>query len=95
MNLSISTKGQNRVAALRLSLLALAEGDTITIPAEIDRALLTWPGNQFSIVPFTSMTFTVEIYGTALDGSDWLIHRTTVLANNALAARKTADTSRA
>ncbi|SFQ18730.1 hypothetical protein SAMN05216330_11838 [Bradyrhizobium sp. Ghvi] len=37
------------------------------------------------------MTFTVEIYGTALDGSDWLIHRTTVSAINQLAARKTAD----
>jgi hypothetical protein len=38
------------------------------------------------------MTFTVEIFGTALDGSDWLIHRTTVLAINQLAARKTAET---
>lgn len=39
-----------------------------------------------------AVTFTVEIYGTALDGSEWLIHRTTVLALNPLAARKTADT---
>ena len=37
------------------------------------------------------VTFTVEIYGIALDGSDWLIHRTTVLAINPLAARSTAD----
>jgi len=53
--------------------------------------------NQSGIVPFMPMngkcavTFTVEIYGIALDGSEWLIHRTTVLAFNPLAARKTAS----
>ncbi|MDH6263373.1 hypothetical protein [Bradyrhizobium sp. BR13661] len=39
-----------------------------------------------------AVMFTVEIYGTALDGSDWLIHRTTILGIDQLAARKTADT---
>ncbi|MDA9521675.1 hypothetical protein XI06_15335, partial [Bradyrhizobium sp. CCBAU 11434] len=80
MNLSISTKGQIELQPYAYRCLPCRRVDTIAIPAETDRALLTWPGNQFSMGPFTSMTFTVEIYGTALDGSEWLIHRTTVWA---------------
>ena len=36
------------------------------------------------------MKFTIEIYSTAGDGSEWLLHRTTVVAINPLGARKEA-----
>jgi hypothetical protein len=37
------------------------------------------------------LKFTIEIYTTATDGSEWILHRTTISAVNPLAAPKEAN----